>query len=220
MKRPATLLAVNAQLGQQAEVCCAMPASWLGASPTPAVVELLATHLVRYPNAELLRLVFTRLDAAPLPANEAGYRAYCALFCAAGVGATGNSPRPSRVTLKARAGATFVTLNAAEDFFLGQSAFVADRILPARAHLAGGNPLRLAGTFCGRSPVRPSRASAMNASTLLPPPAPAAAPAVWRQPLVLINLGFLGAFTGGAQRAIGGPSGGAIPISRMVSSCQ
>jgi len=36
----------------------------------------------------------------------------------------------------------------------------------------------------------------MNASTLLPPTAPAAAPAVWRQPLVLINLGFLGAFTG------------------------
>ena len=35
----------------------------------------------------------------------------------------------------------------------------------------------------------------MNASTLLSPPAPAAAPAVWRQPLVLVNLGFLGAFT-------------------------
>jgi tetratricopeptide (TPR) repeat protein len=117
----ATLLAVNAQLGLQAELL-RDAANWLGASPTPAVVELLATHLVRYPNAELLRLVFTRLDAAPLPANEAGYRAYCALFCAAGVGGDRQQLHALTVTLKERAGATFVTLNAAEDFFLGQSA--------------------------------------------------------------------------------------------------
>jgi tetratricopeptide (TPR) repeat protein len=117
----ATLLAVNAQLGQQTQLL-SDAANWLGASPTPAVVELLATHLVHYPNADLLRLVFTRLEAAPLPATEAAYRAYCALFCAAGV--TGDRERlhALTVTLKQRAGAAFVTLNAAEDFFLGQSA--------------------------------------------------------------------------------------------------
>ena len=117
----ATLLAVNAQLGQQAELM-RDAANWLGASPTPAVVELLATHLVRYPNPELLRLVFTRLDAAPLPNDEVGYRAYCALFCAAGAGDDRERLHALRVALKERAGAAFVTLNTAEDFFLGQSA--------------------------------------------------------------------------------------------------
>ena len=117
----ATLLAVNAQLGQQ-EPLLRDAANWLGASPTPAVVELLATHLVRYPNAALLRLVCTRVESAPLPANETGYRAYCALFCAAGVVGDRERLHALTVTLKERAGATFITLNAAEDFFLGQSA--------------------------------------------------------------------------------------------------
>jgi tetratricopeptide (TPR) repeat protein len=117
----ATLLAVNAQLGQQ-EQLLRDAASWLGAAPTPAVVELLATHLVRYPNAALLRLVCTRLESAPLPANETGYRAYCALFCAAGVAGDRERLHALTVVLKERAGATFITLNAAEDFFLGQSA--------------------------------------------------------------------------------------------------
>ena len=63
-----------------------------------------------------------RLEPAPLPATEAAYRAFCALFCAAGV--TGDRERlhALTVTLKQRAGAAFVTLNSAEDFFLGQSA--------------------------------------------------------------------------------------------------
>jgi tetratricopeptide (TPR) repeat protein len=117
----ATLLAANAQLGQQAELL-RNAATWLGAAPTPAVVELLATHLVRYPNAELLRLVFTRLEPAPLPTTEAGYRAYCALFCATGVVGDRDQLHALTVALKERAGAAFVTLNAAEDFFLGQSA--------------------------------------------------------------------------------------------------
>jgi hypothetical protein len=117
----ATLLAVNAQLGQQAELL-RDAGTWLDASPTPAVVELLATHLVRYPNAELLRLVFTRLGPAPLPPTEAGYRAYCALFCATGVAGDRDRLHALTVALKERTGAVFVTLNAAEDFFLGQSA--------------------------------------------------------------------------------------------------
>lgn len=117
----ATLLAASAQLGRTAE-SLRDAAGWLGASPTPAVVELLATHLVRYPNAELLRLVCTRLDSAPLPATEAAYRAYCALFCAAGVVGDRERLHALTVTLKERAGAAFVSLNAAEDFFLGQSA--------------------------------------------------------------------------------------------------
>jgi tetratricopeptide (TPR) repeat protein len=117
----ATLLAANAQLGQQTQLL-RDAASWLGAAPTPAVVELLATHLVRYPNPELLRLVFTRLESVPLPANEAGYRAYCALFCAAGVAGDRERLHLVTVTLKERTGAAFLTLNAAEDFFLGQSA--------------------------------------------------------------------------------------------------
>jgi hypothetical protein len=77
---------------------------------------------VRYPNAALLRLVCTRLESAPLPANETGYRAYCALFCAAGVAGDRERLHALTVVLKERAGATFITLNAAEDFFLGQSA--------------------------------------------------------------------------------------------------
>ncbi|RRK01500.1 hypothetical protein Ga0100231_001515 [Opitutaceae bacterium TAV4] len=60
--------------------------SLLLADPTPAVVELLATHLIRHPDSARLALVFDRLAQAPLPDTTENYPAYLALFCAAGVG--------------------------------------------------------------------------------------------------------------------------------------
>ncbi len=57
----------------------------LVAPPTAATVELLSAHLIRRPDPTLLEVLCARLDPSPLPAVEANYPAYLAIFCAAGV---------------------------------------------------------------------------------------------------------------------------------------
>jgi hypothetical protein len=53
-----------------------------GSSST--IVEVVAAHLIRYPNAELERLVFGELDESPLPATDENAGAHTALLCLAG----------------------------------------------------------------------------------------------------------------------------------------
>ena len=54
--------------------------------PTPAVVELLALHLFRYPDAAFLGEVLAWLKRRPLQPGDNSIRAYLALYCAAGAG--------------------------------------------------------------------------------------------------------------------------------------
>ena len=58
----------------------------LAAPPAPVIAELLSAHLIRYPDASLRALLFTRIEESAFAADDAGYAAYLALFCAAGVG--------------------------------------------------------------------------------------------------------------------------------------
>lgn len=55
-------------------------------APAPIVIELLAAHLIRHPDAELRAMLFTRVEQSPPTPDEAGFRAYFALFCTAGAG--------------------------------------------------------------------------------------------------------------------------------------
>jgi len=116
----ATLLAANAQLGQRKQLLRDVRAL-LQPPPTPAIVELIATHLIRYSDPDVMQLTLDRLNESPLPDNEAGYRAYNALFCAAGVSGNRDQLRVLAVIIKQRAGTAFYSLNIAEDFFLGNS---------------------------------------------------------------------------------------------------
>lgn len=60
--------------------------SMLIETPAPAVMDLMAAHLIRHPDAGLRALVFERLEQTPLPDSAASMPAWLALFCAAGVG--------------------------------------------------------------------------------------------------------------------------------------
>ncbi|MBI5381520.1 MAG: hypothetical protein HZA31_06430 [Opitutae bacterium] len=94
----------------------------LTAPPTPAVVDLLATHLVRHPDAELLAVLYRRVQQVPLPETIAGYRAYCALFCAVGMAKDAVKLREVTAIIQKRSGTNFRALGQAEEFFLGKSA--------------------------------------------------------------------------------------------------
>jgi hypothetical protein len=60
--------------------------SLLASPPAPIMAELLSAHLIRYPDEAVRELVFTRVEESPFAADDAGYAAYLALFCAAGAG--------------------------------------------------------------------------------------------------------------------------------------
>jgi hypothetical protein len=96
-----------------------------------AAIETLGTHLVRYPDADLLRLVVEKLRRAPLPMGEASDRAYLALFCAAGVQKDEESLSILLALIKARSGSVLVSLNAAHDFFMDEKSTIKmDNFLP------------------------------------------------------------------------------------------
>ncbi len=89
---------------------------------TPSSIELLCTHFIRHPDAELLAALFDKLQRTPLPPNTETYQATLALFCAAGVNADWVDLRTARNTLRQLSGASFTTLDVAEAFFRGKSA--------------------------------------------------------------------------------------------------
>lgn len=89
----------------------------LGATPTAPAVDLLATHLIRYPDADLLALVVDRVIATPLPPTDDAFVAYNALFCAAGVGHDATRQRQLAGLLKQRACSTYAAIDAAQEFF-------------------------------------------------------------------------------------------------------
>lgn len=55
----------------------------LAANSGPAVIELLAAHLIRVADARVAEHVFSRIKSAPPSADQTNYPAYLALLCAA-----------------------------------------------------------------------------------------------------------------------------------------
>ena len=86
--------------------------------PTGPVIALLARHLARHPDAELLDEVFARLGAAPLPVAAANREAFAALFCAAGIGRDFARMHALAEPLR-RCGSPGSAVAALEDFFQG-----------------------------------------------------------------------------------------------------
>lgn len=109
------------------------------AAPGASSYELLAAHLVRYPEPEILSRIFERLAKSPLPANASSFPAYAALFCAAGVAGDAAKLRATRLALMESAGANFNALAPIEAFFLGKTAERRiDSFLPALRELPLG----------------------------------------------------------------------------------
>ncbi|HTJ79267.1 MAG TPA: hypothetical protein VL357_09750 [Rariglobus sp.] len=85
---------------------------------TPAVVELLSTHLILWPDDGLLGKLFVRLKASPLPPDEKSYSAYLTFFCAAGVARDKDILDWSTARLKEVVGTRFSSLDMVGGFFL------------------------------------------------------------------------------------------------------
>lgn len=89
----------------------------LGRQPTAPVVDLLAAHLIRYPDPQLLALVVGKLQSTPLPATDDAFVAYTSLFCAAGI--AGDKPRMDQLfeVIKQRSGASLFAMDRARAYF-------------------------------------------------------------------------------------------------------
>jgi hypothetical protein len=89
----------------------------LAGTPSPAVIELIGAHLVRYPNQALLDRVFVRLQESPLALTKENHHAFATLFCAAGAVGDISKMHAMVTSLKRITGTYFVSLTAFEDFF-------------------------------------------------------------------------------------------------------
>lgn len=89
----------------------------LARQPSAAVVDLLASHLIRHPNAPLLADIVAQLRSTPLPATDEAFVAYTALFCAAGL--ADDKPHMDQLldTMKQRSNAPLHALDRARDYF-------------------------------------------------------------------------------------------------------
>ena len=87
---------------------------------TDPVVELLGTHLIRWPDAGLFEKLSNRLKQSSLTSDQEGYTAYLVFFCAAGVGKSESDLAWSATRLRQILGARLVSLDATGKFFLGR----------------------------------------------------------------------------------------------------
>ncbi len=81
-ERAGLSLAALEKLGQRVELQREVTAL-LATNASPQIYEILAAHLIRYPNAELLRYVASRLSIMPWAEAPEGVAANAALLCAA-----------------------------------------------------------------------------------------------------------------------------------------
>ena len=86
--------------------------------PGPVAREILAVHLIQYPDRARLARVFTALASHPLPANDAGYSASMALLAAAGVNQDPARFKEAADTVQQLAGPRFRNRAQIESFFL------------------------------------------------------------------------------------------------------
>ena len=103
---------------------------------SPSLIELLCTHLIRYPSSAVFDTVFARLHLTRHPVagsdSDKLTTAYSCLFCAAG--AVGDWPRQNAVAtaIESVTGARYKTLDTVADYFKSQShSQPINRYLPA-----------------------------------------------------------------------------------------
>lgn len=126
--------------------------SLLEAPAAPVIAELLSAHLIRYPDAAVRELVFTRFAESPFPADDAGYAAYLALFCAAGAGRDAPRVEWAASRIQALLGNDFRGLGA-----VGASLLDGNRTRRIENYLPALQPLSLEVTYAlfeHYSPVR------------------------------------------------------------------
>lgn len=93
----------------------------LGSRPTLASIELLAAHLIRYPEASLIETLFSQLESTPLAEVPDNYSGFAALFCLAALHA--DSPRCDHFSgiLRRISGASLTFLSGLEAFLRGET---------------------------------------------------------------------------------------------------
>jgi hypothetical protein len=84
---------------------------------TPAVLDVFSVHLVRFPDPLLLQAILTRLQQYPVPASDAGIRAYLSLYCAAGVCGDANALDQLGTALRIQLGRPLYALNQTRSHF-------------------------------------------------------------------------------------------------------
>ena len=84
---------------------------------TADAVNLLAAHLIRYPDSDLTALVFEQYDQRPLPMIVTNYGAYNALLCLAGSDGDDAHLRLFATALEKISGSKFATLEIIRDYF-------------------------------------------------------------------------------------------------------
>lgn len=93
----------------------------LNLSPILPVTKILAAHLIRHPNQDVLDLVFARFMQAKLPVNSDTTGIYLSLYCAAGVGQDWNKLHLIADEVKRKTANDYVMLTLAESFFRGDT---------------------------------------------------------------------------------------------------
>ena len=108
--------AAQARLGNEAVVRREAEAL-LRANPKPRMYEILAAHLIRYPDTELLRLTCGQIATMPWAYQPEGSAANAALLCAAGINRVPALLDANRTRLRRTLGAKAAALNRADNVF-------------------------------------------------------------------------------------------------------
>jgi hypothetical protein len=139
-------------------------------TPTPAVCELLAVHLIRHPDSARLSRLFDALDKNPLPKNETGYGAAMALLSAAGVAHDATLFHRASTRVQDIAGARFHTLALIESFFFqpGKKPRI-ETILPALQPLSAEINYALLDSYGQTSPATAGDAPPPSSPQSQPP---------------------------------------------------
>lgn len=119
-ERVALTLDALAQQGKTAELR-QEASSLLAANQQPQIYAILATHLIRYPDKELLRLTAAQFATRPWVAEPAGLPANAALLCAAGLENERALVAALRTRMRQTTGAPMRELDRAEEFLSQRS---------------------------------------------------------------------------------------------------
>lgn len=109
-------LDVLAQLGGGEEKLRQVTTLMAG-NPRPELYEILATHLIRFPDQKLLRLVAAQLATMPWVETAEGLPANAALFCAAGLSGEQEIMVALRARMRRATRMPLLALDGADEFF-------------------------------------------------------------------------------------------------------
>lgn len=129
--RVAVQLAALALRGDTARLRSVSLRLFLQSDSPATALDILSTHLITYPDAELTRTILQELRTRTIPPSDNAESAYLAFFCAVGV--LGDRPLVGEVQalIKERLGASLLSLNAAGEYFTEKDSLLKlDAFLP------------------------------------------------------------------------------------------